>query len=246
MVKLYPSIARGIRFERNGFARLDTEGTMMPALVNKTVLVIGYTGGLGSQITQQLQLAGATVLGASTSQFDLNSEQSIEQFCAAVNSSNTTIDGIVLACGLVAFGAISETPIEITSRLIQVNFLGQTSLIQKLLGKLNDSAAAGNEPFIVSISGVIAENPMAGLAAYSASKTAIHGYAQAAARELRKSGISWIDCRPGHTETGLASRAIFGKAPAFGTGLIPELVAKRIVDAIVNDEKDLPSSSFRS
>ena len=216
----------------------------MPALQNKTILVVGYTGGLGKEITQQLQLAGATVLGASRAQFDLNSEQSIEQFCAAVNSSATAIDGLVLATGLVAFGSISETPIEITPQLMQVNFLGQVSLVQKLLGKLNESAARGNEPFIISISGVIAENPMAGLAAYSASKTALLGYAQAASREFRKLGIRWIDCRPGHTETGLANRAIFGSAPAFGTGLTPESVAKRIVEAIVNDEKDLPSSSF--
>lgn len=218
----------------------------MPALQNKTILVVGYTGGLGKEITLQLQLAGATVLGASRAQLDLNSEQSIEQFCVAVNSSDTEIDGLVLASGLVAFGSISETPIEISSRIMQVNFLGQISLVQKLLGKLNESAARGNEPFVISISGVIAENPMAGLAAYSASKTALLGYAQAASREFRKLGISWIDCRPGHTETGLAERAIFGSAPPFGAGLTPESVAKRIVEAIIKDEKDLPSASFNN
>jgi short-subunit dehydrogenase len=217
---------------------------VLSSLVNKTILVIGYTGGLGTQITQQLQSAGANVLGASRAQFDLNSESSIDQFCAAVNSSDTKIDGLVLAAGLVAFGSIAETPIEITSRLMQVNFLGQVSLVQKLTGKLNESANSGHEPFIISISGVIAENPIAGLAAYSASKTALLGYAQAASRELRKFGISWIDARPGHTETGLAGRAIFGTAPNFGAGLTSESVARRIVEAIINDEKDLPSSSF--
>jgi cyclic-di-GMP-binding biofilm dispersal mediator protein len=216
----------------------------MAPLANKTVLVIGYTGGLGSQITQQLQAAGASVLGASRAQFDLNNEMSIEQFCAAVNSADTKIDGLVLAAGLVAFGSIAETPIEITSRLMQVNFLGQVSLVQKLMGKLNESVNSGNEPFIVSISGVIAEKPMAGLAPYSASKTALHGYSQAASRELLKAGISWIDARPGHTETGLADRAIFGTAPNFGSGLTAEGVARRIVAAIINDEKDLPSTSF--
>lgn len=218
----------------------------MPALTNKTILVIGYTGGLGSQITHQLQLAGANVLGASSAQFDLNDENSIEQFCVAVNSSDSKIDGIVLAAGKVAFGSAQETPSAVTARLMQVNFLGQVSLVQKLINKLTASASAGNNPFVLSISGVIAENPMAGLASYSASKTALLGYAQAAAREFRKFGISWIDARPGHTETGLAGRAIFGNAPAFGAGLTPEKVAKRIVEAILNDEKDLPSTSFAS
>lgn len=218
----------------------------MPALTNKTILVIGYTGGLGSQITHQLQIAGANVLGASRAQFDLNDENSIEQFCAAVNSSDSNIDGIVLAAGLVAFGSAQETPSAVTTRLMQVNFLGQVSLVQKLINKLTASASAGKNPFVLSVSGVIAENPMAGLASYSASKTALLGYAQAAAREFRKLGISWIDARPGHTETGLAGRAIFGTAPAFGAGLAPEKVAKRIVEAILNDEKDLPSTSFAS
>lgn len=218
----------------------------MPALTNKTILVIGYTGGLGSHITHQLQLAGAQVLGASRAQFDLNDENSIEQFCTAVNSSDSNIDGIVLAAGLVAFGSAQETPSAVTARLMQVNFLGQVSLVQKLINKLTASAYAGNSPFVLSISGVIAENPMAGLASYSASKTALLGYTQAAAREFRKLGISWIDARPGHTETGLAGRAIFGTAPVFGTGLTPEKVAKRIVEAILNDEKDLPSTGFAS
>jgi cyclic-di-GMP-binding biofilm dispersal mediator protein len=216
----------------------------MSSLENKTILVIGDSGGLGSCLTRQLQAAGASVLGASSLQVNLNSEESIERFCTGIATSGIGIDGIVLAAGLVAFGTIEETPSTITSRLMQVNFLGQISLVQKFMGKLTESAAAGKEPFIVSISGVIAENPMAGLAAYSASKTALHGFAQAGTRELRKAGIRWIDARPGHTDTGLASRAIFGTAPAFGAGLTPEKVASRIVEAIVQNEKDLPSTSF--
>jgi cyclic-di-GMP-binding biofilm dispersal mediator protein len=85
---------------------------------------------------------------------------------------------------------------------------------------------------------------MAGLGAYSASKSALYAFDQAISRELRRDGIRVIDARPGHTETGLAARAIAGQAPAFPQGMTPEHVASRIVAAIVQDEKDLPSSSF--
>ena len=85
---------------------------------------------------------------------------------------------------------------------------------------------------------------MAGLAAYSASKTALLGFAQAAAKELRKAGISWIDARPGHTESGLAARAIYGTAPNFGVGKEVSTVVERMVSGILNAEKDLPSTSF--
>ena len=97
---------------------------------------------------------------------------------------------------------------------------------------------------MVSISGVIAENPMAGLAAYSASKSALLGYANAAGKELKKLGIRWLDARPGHTESGLATRAVFGQAPNFGTGFEVSHVVSRIIRGITEDEKDLPSSSF--
>jgi len=66
----------------------------------------------------------------------------------------------------------------------------------------------------------------------------------AASREFRRRGVRLVDARPGHTETGLATRPITGEAPSLPTGLDPDVVAARIVRAIVDGEKDLPSASF--
>lgn len=216
----------------------------MATLEKKTILVIGATGGLGRHFVQQLGESGASVISASSNDVNLESHESIEQFAKHVSANCASVDGIVLAAGQVAFGSIAETPTEVRERLMRVNFLGQVALVSALLPSLIKSAEAGNAPFVLSISGVIAESPMSGLAAYSASKTALLGYAQAAARELRRASIRWIDARPGHTETGLAGRAIFGQAPAFGAGLEPAAVVARMIEAIKNDEKDLPSGSF--
>jgi cyclic-di-GMP-binding biofilm dispersal mediator protein len=216
----------------------------MSTLASKSVLVIGASGGLGSQFVTQLSAAGATPIVASSQNVNLDDSNSVAAFAEAILSSDLAIDGIVLASGLVAFGSIAETPAKVTEKLMRVNFLSQAQLVAALLPALEKSAAAGNEPFVISISGVIAENPMAGMAAYSASKTALHGWAAAASRELRRAGIRLIDARPGHTETGLATRAIFGQAPTFGVGLEPEKVVARIIDAIQNEEKDLPSTAF--
>ena len=65
-----------------------------------------------------------------------------------------------------------------------------------------------------------------------------------AGQPLPYAGIRIVDARPGHTETGLATRAIAGTAPAFPTGLDPDAVAQRIVTAIADGEKDLPSTAF--
>ena len=231
----------------------------MTDLAGRRILVVGASGAFGAQFAEQLNAASASVVGTASSEsslqrlgnpiaekhvLDLRDQASIERVTSAILDSGEPIDGIILASGEVAFGSAAETPSAITERLIKVNFLGQVAVVTALLGALERSAAANNSPFVVSISGVIAETPMAGLSSYSASKTAMHGYATAATRELRRAGIRWIDARPGHTESGLATRAIFGQAPAFGAGLKTEEVVARIVRAIEEDEKDLPSSSF--
>jgi cyclic-di-GMP-binding biofilm dispersal mediator protein len=63
-------------------------------------------------------------------------------------------------------------------------------------------------------------------------------------RELRRDGIRLVDARPPHTETGLATRPLAGTAPKMPEGLAPEAVAARLLAAIVEGERDLPSTSF--
>lgn len=230
-------------------------------LRGKRVLVVGASGSIGSELTNLLVDQGAWVLGTASTQesshrlrgdlpmrllLDLESLQSIDAVADYITGQVDYLDGIVLASGLVAFGNLEETPQAVSERLMKVNFSGQTELVRRLLPIMRKSTSTGIESFVISISGVIAEQPMAGLSTYAASKSALHGYSIAASKELRKVGVNWIDARPGHTETGLASRAIFGKSPNFGTGLTTEFVAERIVNAILNEEKDLPSSSFKA
>ena len=231
----------------------------MVALAGTSVLVVGANGAFGAEFCNQLMQAGANVLGTARSAetssrlradlaqrllLDLENQESINTLANYLNASPESLDGIILASGLVAFGQISETPHVVQRKLFEVNALGQINLVSQLVPKLKLASESGKAPFVVSISGVIAENPMAGLAAYSSSKTALLGYANAASKELKKLGIRWLDARPGHTESGLATRAIFGLAPNFGTGLEVSHVVSRIVRGIVDDEKDLPSTSF--
>ena len=228
-------------------------------LASKKVLVVGANGALGQLLANLLLAKGAVVIGTARSPessqnlapnlterllVDLENSQSIDALTNYLVGQHPNIDGIIFASGLVAFGPIEDMPGSVLERLMRVNITGQVELFQKLVGGLKTSAVNGGEPFVISISGVISESPMAGMSAYSASKTALKGFAQAASKELRKQGIRWIDARPGHTETGLASRAIFGSAPNFSSGLDPQIVAQRIIQAIENDERDLPSTAF--
>lgn len=223
------------------------------------IIVIGANGGLGSVIAEQLLAHGAIVDGTARSAesaerlpagldrrllVDLSDETSIDTLAAYLRSADEGLDGIVIASGLVAFGSAADTGPHTAARLMQVNHLGPAALITGVLPALTASAQAGRAPFIASIPGVVAERPFPNMSAYVASKTAHHAWLSAIRMELRRAPIRVIDARPGHTETGLATRAVAGTAPAFPQGMTAQHVAEVIVTAIDGDATDLPSSNF--
>jgi short-subunit dehydrogenase len=228
----------------------------MTELAGKNILVVGATGALGSRLAALLSAAGASLVLTGTDRtrldalavpgrrFVIDLASDAEEAVALAAEAAGGLDGVVVAAGVVAFGPAAELDAVTVARLFAVNATGPVALIAAALPLLAESAAEGREPFVLTISGVVAESPTAGLAAYSASKSALAAFMAAASRESRRSGIRLLDARPGHTETGLATRAIAGTAPAFPVGPDPDAVADRMLAGIVGGEKDLPSSAF--
>ena len=220
----------------------------------KTFLVCGASGVLGAEIVRLLRERGARILATASSNesaakipsgvevrllLDYTKPESIQTLTDYLVASSE-LDGIVNASGVVAFGEAAELNPETISKLFAINASGPIQLLSALSKLLSQK----QESVIVNLTGVVAETPLPGIAAYSASKFAIEGFLQAAAREWRRSGIRVISARPGHTETGLADRAIAGVAPKFPPGKTATAVAQRVVDAIAGDEKELPSTAF--
>jgi len=227
-------------------------------LAGASVLVLGASGGLGSEIARLLSAAGAhLILSARYSTAiealripgtvvtaNLTKPAEVDALVAEAIKANGRLDGIVIAAGIVAFGPVATVKDETLAELFAVNTFAPIRIIRSALDTLSQSAAEGREPFIVTISGIVSENPTASLAAYSASKAALHAFGRATALELQRAGIRVLDARPGHTETGLSRHAIAGSAPRLAVGFKPEAVARRIVDAIVSGESDLPGTAF--
>jgi cyclic-di-GMP-binding biofilm dispersal mediator protein len=225
----------------------------MTDLAGKRVLVVGASGGIGRCIAEELTKRGSEVIGSTRSvevadsesvsrwtQLDLAADESIASVLDVVDSGEISIDGVIVAAGVVGFGDVVDTPAVLANHMMRVNATGVIQLLAGLVPTLASSDGA----FIVTMSGQIVETPMAGMTAYAASKSALHAWGIAAAREFRRLGVRLLDARPGHTESGLARRAIFGEAPSFPEGLSPRSVAVRIIDAIVDDERDLPAAAF--
>jgi len=217
----------------------------MTTLEGAVVLVVGATGGLGSRIAAQLEGNGAVVVRSSKSAgHDLRTPSVVREVLEDTLARHGRLDGLVVASGVVAFGAAADLEPATVDELFAVNTTSAIQLIAQSRPYLAASARDGREPFVVTLSGVVAETPVAGLAAYSASKAGLAAFVVAAAREYRREGIRIVDARPGHTGTALSEHPIAGSAPRFGAALDPDLVARRIVTAIVEGEKDLPSTAF--
>lgn len=211
------------------------------------VVVVGATGVLGANIATQLGAAGARVSaivrdhtrldGASVSQYALADVTDHEALRTAL-ASVAPFDGVVNATGVVAFGNVVDLDDATLARLFAVNSIAPIVMLRESAVHMNDGG------FFVNISGVVATQPVAGMAAYSASKAAAWAAMTAAGRELRRRRIDVIDARPGHTETGLATRPLAGVAPKMPEGLAPNVVAARIVAAITAGERDLSTEAF--
>lgn len=147
------------------------------------------------------------------------------------------IDGVVNAAGSVAFGDVGDLDDAIFYELIASNLTGPMRTIREAVRHMDKG-------FVVSISGLTAETPVAGMAAYSAAKAALSSMTRAMGREVRRKGIHVLDARPPHTETGLVHRALAGEPPPLPKGLDPRDVAFKIADALEKGRRELSAADF--
>src|SRR6056297_3484939 len=215
-------------------------------LNGSVVAVVGATGGMGAALAEVLASRDATVVkvnrsGGSGSDLaiDLRDTAAGDALVEHVIAAHGRLDGVVVAAGIVAFGDLVDTDDVIVEELFLTNTLGPIWLAKRVLPALRES-----QGFFVNYSGVVAEAPMPGMAAYSASKAAVAAATEAIRREFRRAKVDVIDVRPPHTETGLATRPLAGVAPKMPTGLEPQVVAERVVAAIERGDSAVASTDF--
>ncbi|MCY4728381.1 SDR family NAD(P)-dependent oxidoreductase [Nocardioides sp. STR2] len=221
-------------------------------LADARIAVVGATGALGSLLVTELAGRGARLLVAGRDAgrldaldapvrvvADLGDATAGDAVAAAAREHLGGLDGLVNAAGVVAFGALVDTPDEVVEELFLTNVVGPLFLLRRVLPLLEES-----EGFVVQLSAVVAEQPLPRMAAYSASKAALSAAATALRAELRRSRVEVYDVRPPHTETGLASRPLSGEPPRLPAGKDPAAVARRIVEAIEAREHDLGPGGF--
>ena len=226
----------------------------MRNLEGSSVILAGASGGLGAAIGSRLERRGArlVLVGRDATRLssvgtrgipvvgDLADPERCASAVATALSAHGRLDGVVNAAGVVAFGEVGSLSDEVIHTLLAANLIGPIRLMRAAIPRIEPGG------FIVNLSAIVAEQPTAGMASYSATKAALTAFDRALVRELRRLRIDVIDVRPPHTETGLADRPVAGKAPRLPAGLAPGAVADRIVEAIVAGARELAASDFKA
>lgn len=246
---------------RGSAIRTADEPTQAEAMTTKSVeldgsrvLVLGGSGVLGGKIAAELVERGSSVVlagrdrarlaerardvgGAPTIVFDMRRPADGKRVVHEAIGFYAGLDGIVNAAGVVAFGPLVELSDATLEELVIVDLMAPLRIFREALPNIGGG-------FVVNLTGTVVEAPVAGLVAYSAVKSALSAATKALAREMRRSGVHFLDARPPHTETGLAGRAIAGSAPRMPDGLDPENVARIVVEGLAAGERELPARAF--
>lgn len=175
----------------------------MESLKGKKVILIGATGGIGSRLAKLLQGSGAhvyitgrnsTTLAAVGAQagidaarqfpFDITDEQAVAAAIASMQEDGPA-DILINAAGIGIIKTMDTLSTEDFIQSLQVNLVGSFWVTRAVLPAMK----AAKKGLIIHIPGVLGKVPMAGAAAYSASKYGLVGMMQSIREELKRTEI---------------------------------------------------------
>ncbi|MES2647586.1 MAG: SDR family oxidoreductase [Bacteroidota bacterium] len=176
----------------------------MESVKGKHILVVGATGTIGFQTAKQLTASGATIYlsgrnpeklsnAASALQIpversfacDLANASDIEKMASKIHEQIPALDILVITSGVGILHPMETLTLEAFQETLQVNLVGPFLLLKHFLPAMK----VQKKGLIVNVPGVLGKVPMAGAAAYSASKYGLTGMMQSIREELKRTEI---------------------------------------------------------
>jgi NADP-dependent 3-hydroxy acid dehydrogenase YdfG len=176
----------------------------MEKLHGKRIVVAGASGGIGSHLSKLLKQSGAEVFmtgrnmaklaaaaasaGVPDSHIavaDISDEMNMVSLGERVAQVLGVPDIIVNAAGIGIIKPIDQLSLEDFNKSLQVNLVGTFLFVKTFLPSMKEA----KKGLIINIPGVLGKVPMAGAAAYSASKYGIVGMMQSIREELKRTEI---------------------------------------------------------
>ncbi len=200
----------------------------MGALDGKTAFVTGGTGGIGSAICERFMREGAEVVAADLEErgskatfceFDVTDEEGVEAAFSTLAGKWNNLDILVNAAGIEIEKTIEDTTLDEWNRIFAINVTGTFLTSKHALPLLRKSAGASVINF-GSYDGFIADP---GLAAYCATKGAVHALTRAMACDHGPEGIRVNAICPGYVDTPMLQSFFEGEGSGGQGGSIESL-----------------------
>lgn len=220
-------------------------------VAGKLVAITGGSGGIGRLLTNEVLVAGGTplVIGRNPPGIghflpgDLSTTDGIAAVADALVRHQPDI--LINLAGMQYFGLLEKQNAEHVSHMFTVNLIAPVLLTQAVLPAMK----AHGSGQIVNIGSVFGSIPFAHFVTYSSTKGGLKAFSQALRRELAGSGITVTHVSPRAVDTPLNNARIMTLAKKTKMSVDPpELVARRIFQAIESDAKDVvigrPESFF--
>lgn len=186
---------------------------MSGRLAGKVALVTGGAGGIGQAILARFRAEGAAALagdlnaGTGGIRLDVTDEESVAGCIARIGEAHGRLDVLVNGAGIEMECTIEETTLAQWNRIFAVNVTG-TFLVAKAALPLMRKSGGGSIVNIGSYDGFLADPK---LAAYCATKGAVHALTKAMAVDHGPEGIRVNAICPGYIDTPML-RQFFGSA----------------------------------
>jgi NAD(P)-dependent dehydrogenase (short-subunit alcohol dehydrogenase family) len=148
------------------------------------------------------------------SAMDVDSDASVKDSIAAIQSAHGPIDILINNAGIARRGSIEELPVSQFRALMETNYLGAVRCIQAVMPEMR-KRKSGCIINVSSVGGRIASPP---LTAYAASKWALEALSEGLAQEAKTFNIRVAVVEPGIIDTGMAR----GIASEPGASLYPQ------------------------
>ena len=213
---------------------------------DKTILVTGSTGGIGSLLCKILQERGAKLVLTCYSQElldELKAELGGEPVIvpAAISSSegrqeivsacnkNGGIDGVVNLAGILEFKLFENQTLGMIEKILSINLIATMLLCHELIPILKEKP----ESALLNVGSIFASIGHPGFTAYCASKAGVKCFTEALSRELADTSIQVSYIAPRATSTSLNSDVVNDLNNALGNKSdSPAYVANEISDLL--------------
>lgn len=232
----------------------------MKNIADKTVLLTGASGGIGAFIARALAIQGATVIGVSRSQgeleqicaevdrlggkgiaipFDLSQLAELPILIEKIEAVTDRVDILINNAAIEKFRPFQNYGSEDIQSMLTLNLHAPMELTRLLLPGMLDR----NSGHIVNISSGAGKKAAAYNSIYSASKAGLIAWSEAIRQELSDTEIGVSIICPGCTNAGMFL-ALDIPAPKGAKIAEPTEVADAVLQAIAQNQKEVILDSF--